>query len=132
MNCGFEDVRVLQRHLLAYPTLSEALAQYSITRQPSLKAIQKLALDNYTEMASKVVNPLYLLRKKTDSLLTRILGEKIWCPLYTMVTFRDDLMYSEVIEREEWQQKVLSRGLGVFGASLLAGIGFGVMRYLRR
>lgn len=131
MNCGFEDVRVLQNHLLNSATLEEALSSYSTTRQPSLQAIQKLALRNYKEMASHVVNPLYLLRKKTDTLLTRLLGDRVWCPLYTMVTFRDDLMYAEVVEREEWQQKVLTRGLSSLGIGLAASMGFAAYRWLQ-
>lgn len=124
MNCGFEDVRILQSCLRATPDdLAGALEAYTAQRHKDLVAIQELALNNYNEMSSRVVDPLYLLRKQVDGMLTRVLGEERWCPLYTMVTFKPEIMYSEAVERESWQQSVVTRivqGL-VSGTTLALG-----------
>ena len=77
MNCGFEDVLVLeeifQKHLGSSsrvqppPTskqLEEILEEYSSFRNPDAEAMCDLALHNYIEMRSSVTKPGYLLRKK--------------------------------------------------------------------
>lgn len=127
MNCGFEDVRVLQTHLRGSSSVEAAFESYSLSRHEDLVAIQKLALSNYNEMSSRVVNPLYLLRKKVDGLLARVLGEDTWCPLYTMVTFKPDIMYSEAVRRESMQQSIISGMVaGLLSSSVLLLGGAGV------
>lgn len=159
MNCAFEDVRVLSTVLdhfsaspntvtsvplpfsavnpslesLSAPTLSplaQALQAYSQIRAPSLLAIQKLAGDNYAEMASAVVDPFYLLRLSLDGLLSKAFetfGTKQgggqgggWESLYRMVTFRYGLAYEEALRRRAWQGRVL-KIVGGVGLSALAG-----------
>ena len=159
MNCAFEDVRVLSTVLdhfaaspnsvpsvplpfssltpsltsLAEPKLSplgQALAAYTEIRTPSLLAIQKLAGDNYAEMASSVVDPFYLLRLSLDGVLSKLFetfGSKKgggqgggWESLYRMVTFRYGLAYEEALARRAWQGKVL-RYVGGVGLSTLIG-----------
>jgi len=124
--------------------LTLALSSYTTIRQPSLHAIQQLAHQNYREMASSVLSPLYLLRLSLDSLLSKLFELKFlrrerdltgngirdrggrWESLYRMTTFRCGVAYEEVIKRREWQGKVLkglveggmaSLGLGIVAAS---------------
>ena len=133
MNCGFEDVRLLQTFLKQHPdSLGDALIAYSESRRPALDAIQKLAFDNYKEMASKVVDPLFLFRKKIDNLLTRVLGESIWCPLYTMVTFRPEIMYDDVVKRSEWQKRTVDYAASGIAAIGLAFAGLAVYKRFSR
>ncbi|OCF33318.1 kynurenine 3-monooxygenase [Kwoniella heveanensis BCC8398] len=87
LNCGLEDVRVLnsvlEKHKITPttslklgetdPSLELALKAYSVERQADLKAICELALQNYTEMRSHVLSPLHHLRRTLDSLLTRLI-----------------------------------------------------------
>ncbi|WVQ97129.1 kynurenine 3-monooxygenase [Kwoniella sp. CBS 9459] len=87
LNCGLEDVRVLNSVLEKHkvtpttslklgetdPSLELALKAYSVERQADLKAICELALQNYTEMRSHVLSPLHHLRRTLDSLLTRLI-----------------------------------------------------------
>ncbi|WFD34535.1 kynurenine 3-monooxygenase [Malassezia cuniculi] len=95
LNCGLEDVRIfienLDKAIAQTSNLREALVialpQYSAKRQADVAAIQKLALDNYVEMRSKVVSPSYLARKWLDGKLVRILPHGYWRTLYSMVTF---------------------------------------------
>ncbi|WVQ85327.1 kynurenine 3-monooxygenase [Cryptococcus sp. DSM 104549] len=86
LNCGLEDVRVLNSILEKHnitptttlplgetdPQLELALKAYSVERQADLKAICELALQNYTEMRSHVLSPLHHLRRHLDTLLTTL------------------------------------------------------------
>ncbi|KAL4250438.1 Kynurenine 3-monooxygenase [Abortiporus biennis] len=83
LNCGLEDVRVLD--LLLHKenvdprtrpqpdeqdsNLTRALQQYSDSRYEDLITISDLAMDNYTEMAHSVTTPSYLFRKALDNIL---------------------------------------------------------------
>lgn len=125
MNCGFEDVRVLFELIDKHEgNVSAAFANYSQVRRSDLQAICKLALDNYYEMSSKVINPLYLLRKKFDYFLGKHINGKYfqWLPLYTMISFRDDISYSQAVQIEQRQQKILrSIQLGTITTLLAIG-----------
>ncbi|KAM0786303.1 hypothetical protein ACM66B_001781 [Microbotryomycetes sp. NB124-2] len=124
--------------------LGLALATYTTLRAPSISAIQSLAHSNYAEMASSVVDPLYLLRLSLDSLITSLarqgwvprfltpergynqkLGQGgVWDSLYRMTTFKWGLAYEEVLRRRRWQQKVLTIGLGLTVSSVAVGSWF--------
>lgn len=122
--------------------LAQALTAYTTLRAPSLSAIQTLAHRNYTEMASAVLSPLYLLRLSLDSLLSRICSLPLfavprdadptldrggrWESLYRMTTFRPGLAYEEVIRRREWQGRVLDLAAKVVGGSVAAGVAVAV------
>ncbi|GAA5954721.1 hypothetical protein JCM3765_003868 [Sporobolomyces pararoseus] len=136
-------------------TLSErlelALESYTTIRAPSLLAIQQLAQQNYTEMASSVLSPLYLLRLSLDSLLSKFFSLPVfkkdrestddggirdrggkWESLYRMTTFRCGIAYEEVIKRREWQGKVLERSVaGSVGAVGLGVVGLGWWKFAR-
>ncbi|BGO95545.1 hypothetical protein NBRC10512_007803 [Rhodotorula toruloides] len=129
--------------------LARALATYTHLRAPSLAAIQTLAHQNYTEMASSVLSPLYLLRRSLDSILTSVSNFPLfaikrdsdplkdqggrWESLYRMVTFRPGLAYEEVIRRRDWQAKVLDWAAKVVGGVVVAGAVAGVgLRYASR
>ncbi|KAK8865840.1 kynurenine 3-monooxygenase [Kwoniella newhampshirensis] len=86
LNCGLEDVRVLnsvlEKHRITSttslplgetdPALELALKSYSLERHEDLKAICELALQNYTEMRSHVLSPLHHLRRHLDTVLTKL------------------------------------------------------------
>ncbi|BGP17872.1 hypothetical protein JCM10213_008331 [Rhodosporidiobolus nylandii] len=127
--------------------LAQALTAYTTLRAPSLSAIQTLAHQNYTEMASSVLSPLYLLRLSLDSLLSSLFSFKLfatrrdpeptkdrggrWESLYRMTTFRPGLAYEEVIRRREWQGRVLDLaakavgGMAVLGVAAAVGLRYG-------
>lgn len=129
--------------------LARALAIYTALRAPSLAAIQTLAHRNYTEMASSVLSPLYLLRRSLDSILTSVSNVPLfaikrdpdplkdrggrWESLYRMVTFRPGLAYEEVIRRRDWQGRVLDWAAKVVGGVVVAGVAASVgLRYASR
>ncbi|VVT50622.1 uncharacterized protein SAPINGB_P002825 [Magnusiomyces paraingens] len=107
MNCGFEDVRVLMSLLDKHHfSFKKAFDEYSATRNKDLNAIVDLAMRNYIEMRHSVISMSYLLRKKLDNFLSKTFGNH-WLPLYTMVTFRPDISYSEALRRETLQAKIV-------------------------
>lgn len=111
MNCGFEDVRVLLELLDANnDDLSQAFETYSLQRKDDILAICKLAMDNYTEMASKVTHKSFLLRKQLDYYLGKYANGRIltWIPLYSMISFRDDIPYSKAVQIEKHQRNVVN------------------------
>lgn len=119
MNCGFEDVKVLMSLLDKHNgNCRDAFDEYSATRHKDLTAIIDLAMRNYVEMRHKVVSTSFLLRKKLDGVLSRILGNH-WLPLYTMVTFRPDISYSEAMRRENLQAKIIN-DIVYYGTGLAA------------
>lgn len=106
MNCGFEDVRILLELMDKSKSREDAFECYSRDRHEDLKAILKLAIDNYKEMSTKVISQAYLFRKALDGFLGRVIPQ-YWVPLYTMVSFRGDIPYSECIRREKRQRRIL-------------------------
>lgn len=110
MNCGFEDVRVLMELIDSNEgDAKAAFAQYTGARKADLHAICKLAWDNYYEMSTKVIDPFYLVRKKVDYFLGKYANGIFfpWIPLYTMISFRGDIRYSDAVRIEKRQSKVL-------------------------
>lgn len=119
MNAAFEDVTVLNklldRHGADWPSV---LPRFSKARKPDADAIRELALYNYVEMRSSVARPAFLLRKKVEKLLHRLMPAT-FIPLYTMVTF-SNIPYSQVVERARRQNKWLNLGL-LLAALLVVG-----------
>lgn len=123
LNCGWEDVRVLLECLD-----KGGFAEYLRVRKGDTDAILELALANFKEMSHSVVDPLYLVRKKVDEWLCWASGGTWWVPLYTMVSFRSDLGYREVIARETRQQRVVTGGTVAVAAAAVAAA---VLRWRR-
>ncbi|KAG7883425.1 hypothetical protein KL938_002662 [Ogataea parapolymorpha] len=121
MNCGLEDVRILlellekNRH-----DRCTAFDTYTESRAEDLKAILKLALRNYHEMSSDVTSSIYLFRKKLDGVLGRLMPQH-WIPLYTMVSFRSDISYSDAVKFSQKQQRILKWAEWGAVGSILAG-----------
>ncbi|KAF9387820.1 kynurenine 3-monooxygenase, mitochondrial precursor [Podila verticillata] len=131
MNCGFEDVRILDGLLSEFnvkathdegdKSLEKALQAYTDRRAKDLKAICELALYNYTEMRHGVTSPVYLMRKKVESWLHLLVPTKV-IPLYTMVSF-SNRPYSEAYARHHSQ----GFWLGVAGATVGLGTAAGLV-----
>ncbi|KAJ3412145.1 hypothetical protein HDV05_001183 [Chytridiales sp. JEL 0842] len=141
MNCGFEDClvlnQILDKHLgpkesvtSKHPkpaALEAALEEYTRTRNPDAEAICDLAMYNYVEMRSSVTKWSYLLRKKIESFLYKLIPKTV-IPLYTMVSFTR-IPYSQALERNKRQGawfgfagRVLGWGtLGVLGLGAVVG-----------
>ncbi|EGW31198.1 kynurenine 3-monooxygenase mitochondrial precursor [Spathaspora passalidarum NRRL Y-27907] len=122
MNCGFEDVRVLMELIEETEDIQAAFIKYSDVRKKDLDAICKLALENFYEMSTKVTSIGYLIKKNLDYTLAKYCNGKYfqWLPLYTMISFRDDIPYHEAVEIEARQQKTLTGiNYAVAGAAIV-------------
>ncbi|KAI3402595.1 BNA4 [Candida oxycetoniae] len=129
MNCGFEDVRIMMELIDKHKSIEQAFVEYSPLRKKDLDAICTLALENYYEMSSKVTNVWYLAKKKIDYSLGRWLKNK-WLPLYTMISFRDDIPYSKAVEIEKAQSRIITNlQIGIFSSVLVYGIVQGLNLY---
>jgi len=123
MNCGMEDVLVLDEMFKKYPNdRLKAFQEYSKHRNPDAEAMCDLAMYNYIEMRDLTARLSFLLRKKLDNFLYWVFPRK-WVPLYTSVTFTR-MRYHHCISNKKWQDELLGK-IGNFMAlsSLAAGIG---------
>ncbi len=108
MNACFEDVVVFDRILAgSIDDFGAAIATYSELRKPDADAIAELALKNFVEMRSKVVDPAFLRRKAIDAHLQDMFPRR-WVPLYPMVTF-STIPYSEARRRAREQDEQLEQ-----------------------
>lgn len=107
MNAGFEDCRVLNqlldRHHDDWDAVLEAFQQQ---RKENADAIAQLALDNFIEMRDLVADPAFLLRKKIEARLHSLYPDR-WIPLYSMVTFRDDISYAHAYAQGQKQKSIM-------------------------
>jgi kynurenine 3-monooxygenase len=107
MNAGFEDCRVLNELLDKHrDDWTRAIPDFESLRKPDADAIAQLALDNFVEMRDLVSDPEFLLQKKIEARLHELFPEK-WIPLYSMVTFEDDLRYSAAQRIGKSQRQIM-------------------------
>lgn len=107
MNAGFEDCRILNQLLdESQDDWNTASQKFQQLRKPDADAIAKLALDNFIEMRDLVGDPAFLLRKKIESHLNTLFPNK-WIPLYAMVTFNENIRYSEAYAIGQKQKKIM-------------------------
>ena len=109
MNAGFEDCRVLNALLSDYNNdLERTLPEFEKSRKPDTDAIAGLALDNFIEMRDLVADPEFLLRKKIEAKIHQLYPDR-WIPLYSMVTFHEEIRYSEAVDQGNKQKKIMDR-----------------------
>ena len=109
MNSGFEDCRVLNQLLNKHDDKWEqVLEEFQQVRKPDADAISDLALQNFIEMRDLVGDEQFLLRKKIEGKLYELYPDK-WVPLYSMVTFKEEMRYSEALERGKAQKVIMDK-----------------------
>ncbi len=107
MNAGFEDCRILNGLLDEYnDDWNNAITSFQHLRKPDTDSIAELALDNFIEMRDLVADAEFLLRKKIEAKLHTLHPDK-WIPLYSMVTFHEDIRYSEAYRIGKKQKKIM-------------------------
>jgi kynurenine 3-monooxygenase len=111
MNAGFEDCRELNLLLDQHSDdWEKVLPAFQSLRKPNADAIAQLALDNFIEMRDLVNDPDFILRKKIEAKLHQLYPTK-WIPLYSMVTFREDIRYSVAYATGQKQKKIMEEVL---------------------
>jgi kynurenine 3-monooxygenase len=107
MNAGFEDCRILNGLLNKHKDeWAQVLKVFQDSRKNDSDAIAELAFDNFVEMRDLVADPEFLLRKKIEARLHELYPDK-WIPLYSMVTFNDDISYAQAQKAGKKQAKIM-------------------------
>ncbi len=110
MNAAMESVRTLDRHLLASQNdIARAFQNYGDERKPDADAIADMALGNYLEMRSGVVDPGYLTKRSLALELEQRHPELI-SPRYNMVMF-STMPYSEAQARAAAQAEIMTAAI---------------------
>ncbi|MTI40313.1 FAD-dependent oxidoreductase [Fulvivirga lutimaris] len=109
MNSGFEDCRVLNQMLDEHQDdWDKLLPAYQKLRKPDADAISNLALQNFIEMRDLVADDNFLLRKQIEAKLSDLYPQK-WIPLYSMVTFKEQMRYSDALEMGKKQKAIMDK-----------------------
>jgi kynurenine 3-monooxygenase len=123
MNAGFEDCRILNQLLGQHQDDWDiVLPEFQRLRKPDTDAIAQLALDNFIEMRDLVADAEFLLRKKIEAKLHELYPDQ-WIPLYSMVTFNENIRYSDAYLTGRKQRKIMDEvmkkpGIGATWPSL--------------
>ena len=59
-------------------------------------------------MRDKVADPKFLLQKKIEARFSEKYPDK-WTPLYAMVTYRTDMLYSEALKKGKEQEAIMKK-----------------------
>jgi len=107
MNAGFEDCSVFTDVLKAHNfNWDDTLESFQKSRKPDADAISELALQNFHEMSSKVMDDKFIWQKKVESALHKHKPYQ-WVPLYSMVTF-SDIPYSQALAVGKMQDAIMN------------------------
>jgi kynurenine 3-monooxygenase len=109
MNAGFEDCRILNNLLdESDDDWNRVLPTFQHHRKADTDAIATLALANFIEMRDLVADADFLLRKKIEAKLHELFPDR-WIPLYSMVTFHENIRYSDALKTGLKQQQVMDK-----------------------
>lgn len=107
MNAAMESARALDRHLLEHPDdRAEAFRRYEADRKPNTDAIADMALQNYVEMRSGVIDPDYLAKRQLALELEKRHPTHL-SPRYNMVMF-STMPYAEAQARAATQAAIIA------------------------
>jgi kynurenine 3-monooxygenase len=109
MNAAFEDCALLDDILGdadGSRDWSEIFAEFYRRRRDDAEAIAQMALENYAEMRSAVLDERFLRQKAWALQLERLHPER-FIPRYAMVMFHPEISYSEALRRGAVQQQIL-------------------------
>ncbi len=110
MNAALESVRCLDRHLATRPDdPAAAFAAYETERKPDADAIAEMALGNYLEMRSGVIDPDHLAKRALALELERRHPGHL-SPRYNMVMF-STMPYADALERARRQAELITTSL---------------------
>jgi kynurenine 3-monooxygenase len=110
MNAAFEDCAILDAMLAGDPAGHDwpaLFAEFYAGRRRDAEAIAQMALENYAEMRSAVLDARFLRHKAWALQLERLYPER-FIPRYAMVMFHPGISYSEALRRGTVQQQILA------------------------
>jgi kynurenine 3-monooxygenase len=110
MNAAMESARALHRHMAASPgDLATAFRDYERERKPDADAIADMALQNYIEMRSGVIDPDYVAKRALALDLEQRHPAHL-SPRYNMVMF-STMPYAEAQSRAEAQAEIIAAAI---------------------
>jgi len=111
MNCAFEDVHALDSLIEKYGAdRSVIFSEFEKERLPNAAAIQSMAIENFYEMRDKVADPVFQRKRELETRLEQVYDD--YFSKYSMVTFREDLAYSEAKRLGNAQDELLMKICG--------------------
>lgn len=130
MNSAFEDCVTLDQCLDRHPhDWAAAFAGYQDIRKANTDVLADLSAANFVELRDRLASPLFLVRKKADLALNRLLGRR-WVPLYTMIS-HTTTPYAEALRRSRRQNTTLAWLAGT-AATGAAAAGTVLVRHMAR
>ena len=122
-NAAFEDCIVLDECLREFKDdPAEALRTYEERRKRHADALASLAIGNFLEMRDKTASRTFLLGKRVEKLLARLLPGR-FVPLYYMVTFSRTPYADAVLRaRAQWRAVFAVAGLALVVLVVLVAI----------
>jgi kynurenine 3-monooxygenase len=121
MNCCFEDCVEFDACLARNDAWETAFADFFAARKPNTDAIAAMALENYSEMRERVVDPKFRLQHTLALELERRHPRR-FIPRYSMVMFHHEISYRTAEQRGLVQTRILSDL--TLGATTLADIDY--------
>ena len=107
MIASFEDVVVLDKYIEQYaPNWETVFNLYQKERKKDTDAIADLAIDNFDEMKDHTANPLFQQKRKLEIAFEENFPEE-YNSKYSLVTFNEDIPYSEAMKRGRAQDKAI-------------------------
>lgn len=95
MNCAFEDCAELIRLMDVHRSWAGLFEAFEHERRPNTDAIARMALENYLEMRSAVLDPAYLARKKEEE--ARAKSDPEFISRYAKVMFHPEIPYRDIL-----------------------------------
>lgn len=107
MNASFEDVFVFDQILNEENfSLEKTFVRFAKERKKDGDAIADLALDNFHEMKAHTAQEVFLAKRKLELELEEKFPEEYYSK-YSLVTFKEDIPYSEAIQQGRAQDLVI-------------------------
>ncbi len=122
MNAAFEDCRILNEYIERFaPNWDAVFETFTMKRKVHADAIADMALQNFIEMRDKVGSKRFLLWKKTEQTLHKLLPGS-FTPLYNMISF-SNVPYAEAKRRAEGQVRLVKAAAvvaAILGLAIIA------------
>ena len=107
MNAAFEDIVVLDQMIDKYQgAWSKVFEAYQEERKKDTDAIADLAVDNFHEMKAHTASEIFQEKRKLEIAFEKEFPEEYFSK-YALVTFREDISYSQAMLRGRVQDKAM-------------------------
>ena len=106
MNASFEDCRILNELLDKHDTnWKKVFEEYGKARKENTDAIADMAVENFYEMRDAVTDPIFVRKRELEMKLEQTFPD--YFSKYSLVTFREEIPYSEAMKRGNAQNDLL-------------------------